>query len=58
MARFLPFIFIGLAILFGALALRRRRPGESIFSPQRRTWLLIAVIFLIVGLALTRVLRF
>lgn len=57
MARFLPFLFIGLAVLFGALALRRRRPGESWFSPQRRTWILIAAIFLIVGLVLTRVVR-
>ncbi len=57
MARVLPFLFIGVAVLFGALSLRRRRPGESIFSPQRRTWLLIAVVFLIVGLTLLRVIR-
>jgi len=57
LVRYLPIFFIVLGLLFAVLALKDIFRGEFRLTPQRRTWLLIAVIFTMVGVALLRFLQ-
>ncbi len=45
-------LFLALAMIFLAAALRDYRRSEGKSSPARRTWLRVAIIFAIVGLSL------
>lgn len=58
MARLIPYLFLGIAVMFAVFAVRGRQPGESIFAPRRRAWIILAALFLLFGLFLLRVIRF
>jgi len=57
LVQYLPIFFMVLGLLFAVLALKDIFRGELRLTPQRRTWLLIAAIFSIVGVVLMRYLQ-
>ena len=52
MPQSIPIVFVAIAVIFLAAALRDYLTAEGKFSPARRTWIRIAVIFASVAIGL------